>query len=258
MNAKRDADVGGRAEVGGPPVHVQGDADIDAVEQARRWLAEQGAEATDEPTAAGALLTSRSVTSEPPTTGPRPLEAERSAMRASSRGATASPVGAGMGGDDPDADPVAAARTIVLRKLAAQARTRAELRTALDAKQVPVEASEAVLDRMEAVGLVDDAGFAQDWVTSRQQRRHLSRLALRRELVAKGVEGDHIDVALEQVDDDDELAAARRLAAKKMRSLVGQDRQVQYRRLAGVLGRRGFSSSLISRVVSESLNATEQ
>ena len=263
MNAKQDAGAGGREEVGGPvgaqgDVGGQGDADVDALEQARRWLAEQGVEPTDEPTAARSLLTSRSRPGEPHSTGPRTVEADPSAGGASARGAVAPPAWSGTAGDEPDADPVAAARTIVLRKLAAQARTRAELRKALDAKQVPVEASEAVLDRMEAVGLVDDAGFAQDWVTSRQQRRHLSRMALRRELVAKGVEGDHIEAALEHVDDDDELAAARRLAAKKMPSLAGQDRQVQYRRLAGVLGRRGFSSSLISRVVSESINATDQ
>lgn len=156
-----------------------------------------------------------------------------------------------------EVDAEAVARTIVLRKLAAQARTRAELSKALKAKEVPDAAANAVLDRMEEVGLIDDRGFAQDWVESRQLRRHLSRSALRRELVTKGVDRDEIEVALEQVDGDDELAAARSLVAKKARSMAGLDRQVRYRRLAGMLGRRGFGPGVISQVLGGTLDQVD-
>jgi regulatory protein len=145
------------------------------------------------------------------------------------------------------------ARTIVLRKLAAQARTRVELSRALQAKQIPIEAAEAVLDRMEAIGLIDDQGFAHDWVESRQQRRHLSKTALRRELTAKGVDRESIDSALEEVDSEDELTAARSLAAKKASAMSGLDAPVRYRRLAGMLGRRGFNPGVINQVVNEAV-----
>lgn len=141
---------------------------------------------------------------------------------------------------------------IVLRKLAARARTRAELEKALQSQQVPADAAATVLDRMEALGLVNDQEFARDWVESRQRRRHLSRVALRRELTAKGVDQDQINSALEGVDSADELGAARSLAAKKQRSLAGLEPQVRYRRLAAMLGRRGFSAAVITRVASES------
>jgi regulatory protein len=156
----------------------------------------------------------------------------------------------------PDADPEALAREIVLRKLTAQARSRSELAKALQQRAVPEDAASAVLDRMEEVGLVDDAAFADSWVRSRQSRRHLSRRALRQELVRKGVERDDIDNALEQVDADDEHAAAKELAMKKLRSMSGMDRQVQYRRLAGALARRGFSSGITARVLDEVLNGS--
>ena len=80
---------------------------------------------------------------------------------------------------------------------------------------MPDEVAATVLDRLEEVGLVDDEAFAQSWVESRQQRRHLSRSALRRELQSKGVDRDQVDAALATVDVEDELAAARALAAKK-------------------------------------------
>lgn len=155
------------------------------------------------------------------------------------------------GPPEPDADPVGTARTIALRKLTASARTRHELDEALQKKNVPEEIAAAVLDRLEDVGLIDDGAFAQSWVDSRQQRRHLSRSALRRELQTKGVDRDQVDAALASVDVEDELAAARALAAKKAAGMHGLDRTVRERRLAGVLARRGFGSGIVTTVLRE-------
>ncbi|WP_168207547.1 regulatory protein RecX [Microlunatus elymi] len=153
----------------------------------------------------------------------------------------------------PEADPESVAREIVLRKLTAQQRSRSELAKALKERDVPDDAADVVLDRMEEVGLVDDAAFAESWVQSRQSRRGLSRKALRHELVRKGVDRDDIDNALATVEPDDELAAATALAEKKLRTMSGLDRQVKYRRLAGALARRGFSPGLTSQVLSSVL-----
>ena len=120
-------------------------------------------------------------------------------------------------------------------------------------KAVPEEAAEAVLDRMGEVGLVDDAAFARDWVASRQQRRHLSRTALRRELQTKGVDREVIDEALSDVEGADEHRAALDLARRRAAHDGGLPREVAYRRLGGVLARRGFSSSVTTRVLAEVL-----
>lgn len=154
---------------------------------------------------------------------------------------------------DPDADPVGMARQIVLRKLAAQARTRHELAKAMAARKVPDEVAEQVLDRLTEVGLVDDAAFARDWVESRQQRRHLSAPALRRELQSKGVDRDAIDAALSSVEFSDELVAARDLARRRAAALVSQPYPVRYRRVAGALARRGFGSAIVAQVLREVL-----
>ena len=155
--------------------------------------------------------------------------------------------------EDLDADVEAVARTIALRKLTARACTRHELDHALQAKKVPRAAIDAVLDRLEEVGLVDDASFAADWVVSRQQRRHLSRRVLRRELQAKGVERSEIDSALDHVDLDAELRSARELVERKRAAMNGLSREVQYRRLAGMLSRRGFDTATTTRVLTEVL-----
>ena len=157
--------------------------------------------------------------------------------------------------DDVDADVESVARTIALRKLTAKACTRHELDRALQAKNVPEGVIDGVLDRLQEVGLVNDASFAVDWVTSRQQRRHLSRRVLRRELQAKGVERSHIDSALDQVDRNAELTSARDLADRKLASMSGVAREVQYRRLAGMLSRRGFDSAITTQVLADVLGA---
>jgi regulatory protein len=163
------------------------------------------------------------------------------------------PAGRPGPGDDADADPYAVARSIALDRIAARDRTRHELGQALKTKNVPLEVAEQVLDRLEAVGLVNDAAFAEAWVGSRQQRRHLSRPALRRELQAKGVDCDQIDAALDSVDFDDELAAARKLARRRHATIAELPYPVRYRRLAGALSRRGFGSTIITQVLREVL-----
>lgn len=160
---------------------------------------------------------------------------------------------AGKAKQKQDLDPEAVARTVVLRKLSVRAQTRAELQQALEAKGVPDEPAQAVLDRMVELGLVDDVVFARDWVESRQQRRHLSRRILQQELRHKGVERETIEEALKQVDGEDELAAARAIVEKRRASLDRLEPKVRYRRLAGVLGRRGYSSAVVSAVLGEAL-----
>jgi regulatory protein len=149
------------------------------------------------------------------------------------------------------ADPYAVARNIVLRRLAARAQTRHELEQALRARNVPANVAQQVLDRLAGVGLVDDTAFASAWVESRQQRRHLSTPVLRRELKAKGVDRDTIEATLASVGAEAELTAARALVERKSAAMAGLADQVRYRRLAGLLSRRGFGPAVIARVLGE-------
>ena len=151
-----------------------------------------------------------------------------------------------------DADPVAVAREIALRQLTVRQRTRAELQAALARKNVPAAAADEVLDRFTEVGLLDDAAFARDWVAA-GARRQRGRRVLAQELAQKGVAPELIDEALAGQEPGDDLEVALALARRKAGSLAGLDRQVRYRRLCGVLQRRGFSGAVISDVVRQVL-----
>src|SRR5215207_9151725 len=177
------------------------------VAEAAEWLSRQGIAVPAPPPSfadSGAPVEAGSAE-----TGPaRPAGSKRAARSASEACASViDPDSDPEGGAE--ADPYAVARSIALDCIAARDRTRQELVKALQARNVPPDVADHVLDRLQEVGLVNDAAFAQAWVESRQQRRHLSRPALRRELQGKGVDRNQIDAALESVDFGDELAAAR-------------------------------------------------
>jgi regulatory protein len=154
---------------------------------------------------------------------------------------------------DPDADPESVARSIALRMLERQPRTRLELERAMARRDVPPDVAAAILDRFTEVGLVDDGAFAQAWVDSRHRGRGLARRALSAELRRRGVDETVLRDAVATVSDDDEHAAALALAERKLRTMSSLPRDVQLRRLVAMLGRKGFSSGLAMSVAREVL-----
>jgi regulatory protein len=155
----------------------------------------------------------------------------------------------------PEADHEAVARKILLDQLTGQARSRSELATRLAKKGVPDAVAERLLTRFEEVGLVDDSAFARSWVQSRQPGKGLARRALAQELRRKGIDDETARAALDEVDPDDEVAAARRLVRRKLRTTGQLDRNTAVRRLAGMLARKGYPPSVAFRVVKEELEA---
>jgi regulatory protein len=161
--------------------------------------------------------------------------------------------------DDPDlgpeADPESVARRILLDQLTGRARSRADLEKKLAQRHVPGDVATRLLDRFEEVGLVDDAAFAREWVTQRQQGRGLARRALAQELRRKGIDDEVARDALGDVEESDEVEAARMLVRRKLRSVQGLETDKAVRRLVGMLARKGHSSGVAYRVVREELGA---
>jgi len=150
-------------------------------------------------------------------------------------------------------DPEEAARQICLRLLAAGPRTRAQLASALRRRRVPDEIAEAVLGRFAEVRLIDDAAFAQAWVETRHHGRGLARRALSAELRQRGVAAEEVRAAVDSLGDADELAAARRLVAKRIGASRGRPLPARVRHLVGVLARKGYPAGLAYQVVREAL-----
>ena len=151
------------------------------------------------------------------------------------------------------ADPEAVARLICLRQLTAAPRTRAQLADTLRRRGIPDAAAEAVLARFTDVGLIDDATFASAWVESRHYGRGLGRRALAAELRQRGVDRGDIQAAVESLSAETELATARALVARRVAATAGQPGEVRFRRLAGMLARKGYPAGVVYQVVRDAL-----
>jgi regulatory protein len=151
------------------------------------------------------------------------------------------------------------ARALCLRLLTARARTRAELAGRLAERGYPDDISAEVLDRLEQVGLVDDEGFAEQWVRSRQVNAGKGKRALAAELRTKGVDAEVIAAALAGIDAGAERTRAEQLVRDRLRrEKLGDpcDRDAENkvaRRLVGMLARRGYGQTLALDVVTGEL-----
>lgn len=153
-------------------------------------------------------------------------------------------------------DPVAKAKEICLNLLAMRPRTRTELRDKLLQRGIEEPVADQVLSRLNEVGLVDDAAFAEMWVRSRHTYQGMSRRALSLELRRKGVADQLAAEAVSAVDSEAEEAKARELVRKRMRSVAGTAPELTLiRRLVGMLARKGYSEGMAYRVVREELRS---
>jgi regulatory protein len=158
----------------------------------------------------------------------------------------------------PQADPSSVARTIVLNKLTAQARSRHELAEVLAAKNVPPEVATAILDRFQEVGLIDDKAFATAWIESRQSTRGLARRALASELRRKGIDEELVRESVAAIDVDHEVELARAIVQRKLQATRGLDPHKRMRRLIGLLARKGYPPHVCMSVVRDAVVADEQ
>jgi regulatory protein len=147
-----------------------------------------------------------------------------------------------------------------LNLLAAQARSRRDLRRRLLQKGEQESRVDAALDRLAAGGLLNDDAFARQFARSRVLGRGASKRRVRDELYRRGVAGVAADEAIAEVFEDeqvDEAALVEAAARKKLRTLDGMDAQTRRRRLYAFLARRGHDAVLIRATMSRVLSQTD-
>jgi regulatory protein len=137
-------------------------------------------------------------------------------------------------------------------------KSRAQLEVKLAQRDCPPDVAAAVLDRMTEVGLIDDHAYAQMLVRSQHAGRGLAKRALARELSTKGIDDDLAQEALAAISDADERRRARELVDKKLRAMNGLGIEVQTRRLAGMLARKGYSPNLTYAVIRDAIADTPE
>jgi regulatory protein len=129
----------------------------------------------------------------------------------------------------------------------------AEMTTLLERREIDPDDVAAEVERLESVGLLDDAALAENLVRTLQQRKGLGRSAVSAELRRRKVDPLAIEEALGSIDTDDELTRAIEVATKRAGQLRSYDAETAKRRLGAYLQRRGYSGSVLSAAMTAAL-----
>lgn len=165
----------------------------------------------------------------------------------------------GIGIDMAREEALAPIKAKAMRLIAHRLRSESELRSRLLEFTDDAEAVDEVIAACHRTGLIDDAGFARQWVEQRR-RKGKSVTLLRRELSAKGVAAEHIEQALGQISDEEQADSLRAIVEKKVAVLreAPSDRK-EYdrilRRVSGAAIRRGFGPGVAIAAAREAIDA---
>jgi len=141
-----------------------------------------------------------------------------------------------------DGKPRGTAKDRALRLLGVRWRSRAELDQRLRQAGFQPEEIAQALEDLERAGLIDDARFAQAVVADRAGRRLSGDRHIRSVLRQKGVTDEVAVTAMGSAGDESDRAVA--LARKRAGRLRGLDPPTAFRRLYGLLLRRGFGPGI--------------
>jgi len=139
-----------------------------------------------------------------------------------------------------------------MRLLALRARTKHEMRAALDGLALAPAVRDGILAELEELGLVDDERFAREYVRVKAEVRGQGPHRLRHDLKKRGVRAATVDgVVGAELTPERQEEMARALVARRLGAGALDEKDV--RRVAGMLRRKGFDYEIVNRIAYELL-----
>ncbi|MEV8212238.1 regulatory protein RecX [Leifsonia sp. NPDC077715] len=138
---------------------------------------------------------------------------------------------------------------VAIRQLARRGMSRWELEQLLTKREIAPEVFGPELDRLEKLGVIDDASLAATLAFTQHSRKGLGRTVIEQDLKRRHIDPELIEAALEDIGEDDELERATELAVKRIGQLSGYDDETARRRLHGFLARKGYTSDIVRQAM---------
>jgi regulatory protein len=146
---------------------------------------------------------------------------------------------------------LAEVRGYALRLLNYRARSRKEMLERLKKKGFDQDHINNVMAFLERAKLINDELLASDLFRQSTERKYLGCMGVRIFLSSRGIPKGLIDKTMSEHTREMEELSARNFIEKKLGSLSRHPDNVVKRRLWGMLQRRGYSISVISRIFRE-------
>ncbi len=132
-------------------------------------------------------------------------------------------------------------------------RSETEILNALNKKGFDNEYIIHTINYLKENKYIDDIDFTKSFISDKQNLNKYGPNKIKHELYKKGISKEIIDLCLIP-DEELEYDMAMELACKKMKSYNNLDRNSIYRRLGGILQRKGYSYDIIVKVLDNILN----
>jgi SOS response regulatory protein OraA/RecX len=149
------------------------------------------------------------------------------------------------------------AENVAMAALTRHDASEGEIRAKLVARGLEPADVEAEVDRLRAVGLIDDVAFAARLVERSRERKGLGDQAIRSTLRGRLVPQAVIDAVLAEHAEDEETLETRlqEVADDRARRLTSLPYEVAERRLSAYLMRKGYSGSAVRTATRAALEA---
>lgn len=145
-----------------------------------------------------------------------------------------------------------------LRYISHRPRTVEEVRRYLLDTGFPASVADETVSGFIKRKYLDDRAYARQWVEERLRLKPRGRHLLRQELQARGIDGEDVEAALAQVEQEDEEAACLSIARKKYRQKRFGSFQEMRNKIGPFLQRKGFPHEIIKKTLetlkNESIN----
>ena len=126
---------------------------------------------------------------------------------------------------------------LAVRALSHKERSTAELATWLERRDVAEADIEAVIDRLTAIGELDDERFARLFAEDKMDLSGWGSERVREALLARGIAPEHIEAALAGDSEEVQIERAGDLLVRRGRSI---DSEAEKTSALGYLTRRGY------------------
>lgn len=144
------------------------------------------------------------------------------------------------------------AQNYALNLLSFRARSEKEIAERMAQKGYEPFIIDKTIAYLKEQGYINDKAFAEAFIKDKLELNGHGRNRIRWELYKKGVSRELVDELLEKVvTPDEEYEKAKMLAERKMKLWQKDSKPVQYRKLSGLLARKGYSFDLVSKVARE-------
>lgn len=144
-----------------------------------------------------------------------------------------------------------------LTLLTARDMTAQNLYQALVRRGIVAPVAQSTCQRLIENGLINDERYANRYVELRQNQP-IGKYAMKQKLRAKGIDEQTAVDALENIDDDSQLTAAKQLAAKLARKYEKEtDSYKRKSKLSQAVARRGFSWDIVREAVEYALSGSD-